>query len=1207
MPHHRHSMDIMDDDHYVEGANGTIAEQEDEAYYDDRSDADDDLEKGRIRFPQTLYGREHELQTLQHIYDDLVTRNLDSKESGKEEVLPEQSTRSDEVAAAEQSLEPDLESDGSSAYHYSNPYDASRVIFLSGYSGVGKSALVQEFVKRVQQQKRSQSQNRCTTASNSSPSSKHSSKVWHVCGKYTEQSAAISAPFSAIAEVLEKLTLHYLAGNGNKNENDTDNDDPRSKVIGRIRESSLIGPGTRGNRALRVTFPILGSLLGSCDGENEIITGYDDTPTNTSVPSKRRTSSLCISMNAIGECTAEIFSAICHSLEYPLILFFDDLQWADEASISIFSHLLLSKDLGNVVFVCAYRSNEVHDDHSFTSLMEGVVAARSNGHDHGDNDGTMTTVERMDLFSLTPEAIARFIADCVKKEEPEDVADLAEVVYQKTMGNIFFVRLALEELVRKNALFYDVMCFEWRWVVSKVELSDYMSDDVLETVKGKIEHLPGDIRRLLVVMAHLPNALDVSMLNELMSDGEYSFGEVAIRNLLEEASGEGMLMLSVESGNYVLAHDRIRQASLELCVKENQDDLLLHIAGVLLDFEEETKMDWCIFSALNILNNMPPHKTDCTVLARLNLRVATISKFRGDSLKEHELLLKGLACLEASGSLWRDYELSYDLYNAIIISEYSVGAFDKARAAIDEIINHAKTLDEKLSAYMHQVLCTCDETRDYSRGVEDGIKVLKLYGYDIPLEPTAIYMVKEGAKLKKALRNHSFSYLIGLQVVADFPILALFKHLTKYAFIASKEKVVSILAWKAIQYTVKNGIDSNFPRILGLLSASVAKQGSVKTAFEIGNVALALSEKIRDDKDNYAQTQMGVHGSVVCQLQPYRNSIEHLHQCYMDLKLVGSVEVALGSMLCYAQSYLAAGLKMNSILESHLYRVGEYCKAVGRTSFQISFQIIRQFVMNLRKRTGHPTEFRGKMFHEEETLSKMNGKGTSMVLRDSSSHRLQLAFIFWDENTMDGILNKLESYPMTDIIMARLHNRLCFTGLAAIALGKERGSKSFQKMGQKCSSYFAHLAKHGSINARPVHLFMMAMKNPSRKAFNKTIAACAEAKFMHLEAMAMERYAAFLNTQHDAILANDYITSAYWLYYDWGAHAKTLELSNRYGFLKHSKRKTLKNSTLSTSETEKSFHSFTATFRSKSTRNTLGSFPLQGRMVPKKQRATQIN
>ena len=126
-------------------------------------------------------------------------------------------------------------------------------------------------------------------------------------------------------------------------------------------------------------------------------------------------------------------------------------------------------------------------------------------------------------------------------------------------------------------------------------------------------------------------------------------------------------------------------------------------------------------------------------------------------------------------------------------------------------------------------------------------------------------------------------------------------------------------------------------------------------------------------------------------------------------------------------------------------------------SFLITFEIFHQFALNLRKRTDKPTEFEGPIFHEKEVLDAMDGPGRSMVLRDSSSHRLQLAFIFWDEDTMVGMLDILAEYPLTDNISARLHNRLCFTGLAAIAIQKARNSNTYEKLGKDVRSCFCQL------------------------------------------------------------------------------------------------------------------------------------------------------
>ena len=82
---------------------------------------------------------------------------------------------------------------------------------------------------------------------------------------------------------------------------------------------------------------------------------------------------------------------------------------------------------------------------------------------------------------------------------------------------------------------------------------------------------------------------------------------------------------------------------------------------------------------------------------------------------------------------------------------------------------------------------------------------------------------------------------------------------------------------------------------------------------------------------------------------------------------------------------------------------------------------------------------------------------------------------------------------------------------------------------------------------------MLAMKSPSKLAFEKAIDACAEASMIHLEAMANERYAAYLMSKKESELAKDYLTKSYWLYQDWGAHGKNLNLSQQHDYLKNPK------------------------------------------------------
>ena len=195
-------------------------------------------------------------------------------------------------------------------------------------------------------------------------------------------------------------------------------------------------------------------------------------------------------------------------------------------------------------------------------------------------------------------------------------------------------------------------------------------------MKGKIRDLSPEIQHMLIVMAYIPNSIDVTILKVLMNYGEFSFEESAVGDLLKEASEESMVLFSHESKCYVFAHDRIRQASLEYGKESDQDELLVHLSQAMLAMADQGQwMEWCMYVAVDLLNSLTPDKTDQSELAKLNVRVAAIAKKRGAIEQENKLLCEGLKRLESSGKLWKEYAVTLELYNSVIVSSFFVGTY----------------------------------------------------------------------------------------------------------------------------------------------------------------------------------------------------------------------------------------------------------------------------------------------------------------------------------------------------------------------------------------------------------------------------------------------------------------------------------------------------------------------------------------------------
>src|SRR5262249_30619665 len=110
---------------------------------------------------------------------------------------------------------------------------------------------------------------------------------------------------------------------------------------------------------------------------------------------------------------------------HPLVVFLDDLQWADSATLSLLEPLLTSVDIQFLFLIGAYRSNEVDATHPLARTLSGLESAGAKLH--------YVSLGPLELPDLT-----RFIRDTLLGEL-SDSEPLARLVTEKTGGNPFFV------------------------------------------------------------------------------------------------------------------------------------------------------------------------------------------------------------------------------------------------------------------------------------------------------------------------------------------------------------------------------------------------------------------------------------------------------------------------------------------------------------------------------------------------------------------------------------------------------------------------------------------------------------------------------------------------------------------------------------------------------------------------------------------------
>jgi len=199
----------------------------------------------------------------------------------------------------------------------------------------------------------------------------------------------------------------------------------------------------------------------------------------------------------------------------------------------------------------------------------------------------------------------------------------------------------------------------------KTELST-VSKSYIKPIQ--ITQLSNSISLFLKHIFNDQNVYDISIL------GVAIYEEDTIKALLKTASEEGMLLYSSDSKCYIFAHDRIRQASLEIATEKDQDGLVLHISQVLQDVaSQRSEMEWCVYVAVDLLNSLPEKSIPLGDLVKLNMKVSRLAGSKGSVKRQNELLHKALMCLDSSGGAWKDYKHTLELYNAVIVSDHALG------------------------------------------------------------------------------------------------------------------------------------------------------------------------------------------------------------------------------------------------------------------------------------------------------------------------------------------------------------------------------------------------------------------------------------------------------------------------------------------------------------------------------------------------------
>jgi len=242
----------------------------------------------------------------------------------------------------------------------------------------------------------------------------------------------------------------------------------------------------------------------------------------------------------------QIFVGAISTEERPVIMFLDDLQWCDSGSLDLILSLLSDLDMRYFMFIGCYRSDEVEPDGELLRCLEAAT--------------TIQPIARLEMNNLPKDKLNLLLCNALQREEEDDTMALTEVIYKKTSGNLFHSIQVLEELQRKKRLSFSRLTFQWEWDLEGNSLDHLLSEDVVETVMGKISNAHPDLQRVLILAAYTRSGIDVDTLSQLTVINGRLISLDELLPMLDKAVADGLLANIMGSRIYSFGHDRIQEA-----------------------------------------------------------------------------------------------------------------------------------------------------------------------------------------------------------------------------------------------------------------------------------------------------------------------------------------------------------------------------------------------------------------------------------------------------------------------------------------------------------------------------------------------------------------------------------------------------------------------------------------------------------------------
>ncbi|WP_442944774.1 ATP-binding sensor histidine kinase [Nostoc sp.] len=980
---------------------------------------------------------------------------------------------------------------------------ATEMMLVAGFSGIGKTAVVNEVHKPIVRQ-----------------------RGYFIKGKYDQFQRNI--PFSAFVQAFRDLMGQLLS------ESDAQIQQWRNQILDAVGDN--------------------GQVIIELIPELEKIIGQQSPSIELSGNAARNRFNLLF----------QKFSQVFTSTEHPLVIFLDDLQWADSASLKLIQ--LLIADTSHLLLIGAYRDNEVSPAHPLMLTLSEIQKKQA-------------TINTITLAPLSQGQVNQLVADTLKCTESW-AWTLSELVYQKTQGNPFFATQFLKALHQENLIQFDFELACWQCDIVQVK-TQAVTDDVVAFMAFQLRKLPPSTQQVLQLAACIGNQFDLATLAIVsskssietaadlwkalqsglilpLSDVYKFYQDETANSYLSIANINQQIAISNEQlASYKFLHDRVQQAAYSLIPDDQKQTTHYHIGQLLLQQISSAARVDRIFELVNQLNygtSLISEQRERDELAQLNLIACRKAKSATAYQASREYASIGLSMLGEKA--WQQqYEMTLALHELAAEVASLSGDFQQMEKFIDIVIEQTHSLLEQVNVYGIRIQSHISQNK-FAQAIAIAQKILQQLGVTFPAIPTPIDIQQSIQEIGELIGDRKIEDLVNLPTMTDRTKIAIVQIASSIfsAAYLSGSFLFPLLICLSVKLSIQYGNTSNS-------AYSYANYGSIvcnlsqdmDTATQFGYLALQIVSTL-DVKATKPEVLLILARYILHRKAHSKEILPLLQEGYATALEVGKPEFAgyNANTFCFNSFWCGQPLATleqetrayyNALVQLNQLTTANYCR------------IYWQSILKLLGYGKHVGILSGEALTEAEFLPLLSANDLA-GLYNFYLYKLMLCFLFGEVEQAEKRAVEVRHYLMAaagGLGEPAFYFYDCLIALAQLSQHSGETSVVLQRVAKNQTQLRDNWAHHAPMNHQHKVDLVEAEKYrvlgnnyQAGDWYDRAISGAKANEYIQEEALANELAAKFYLDWGKEKVAQAYMQEAYYCYARWGALAKVNHLEKTY-------------------------------------------------------------